>query len=166
VSEDESGSASPPLGQAPNNQPTKSAEPPPRAFRQWLQQGITVGAILGLLGTLIASYFNYLSEYQTKVATQAKEDLLAATQAFTQTSADLSTAITLQADLFHDFEAAVLDQRTDGEPNDLASKNATEVFKAYETASSGLRQNIHVFARKAELYLDWPSDLNRDRITH
>jgi hypothetical protein len=67
--------------------------------------------------------------------------------------------------LFHDFEAAVLDQRTDGEPNDLASKNATEVFKAYETASSGLRQNIHVFARKAELYLDWPSDLNRDRIT-
>jgi hypothetical protein len=118
---------------------------------------------ISFVGTLIGGYFHYLSDYQTKVATQAKEDLLAATQAFTETSGTLSRAIMLQADLFHDFEAAVLDQRPNGEPNDLASKNAAEIFKAYEAEYSGLRQNISLLARKAEIYLDWPSTLDRDR---
>jgi hypothetical protein len=55
------------------------------------------------LGTLIAAYFQYLTAYEDKVATQAKEDLTAATVAFTDTSTALSVPIMLQATLFRDF---------------------------------------------------------------
>ena len=52
---------------------------------------------IGFLGTLIAAYFQYLTAYEDKVATQAKEDLTAATAAFTDTSTALSVPIMLQA---------------------------------------------------------------------
>jgi hypothetical protein len=109
---------------------------------------------LGFFGTLIAAYFQYLSAYQDKVAAQAKEDLAAATSTFTETSNALSTAITLQADLFHNFVRA----KGDNDQSALLSQTANDMYKPYESASDSLRQNINVFARKVEIYLDWPSD--------
>jgi hypothetical protein len=113
---------------------------------------------IGFLGTLIAAYFQYLTAYEDKVATQAKEDLTAATAAFTDTSTALSVPIMLQAALFRDFANA----KGGGDQNALPSKDAEAVYKAYVDANTSLRQNINLLARKMEIYLDWPSDLGRE----
>jgi len=57
----------------------------------------------GLLSTLLVAYFQNLSAYQDKVAAQAKNDIEAATQAFTDTSNALSTALALQQRLTTNF---------------------------------------------------------------
>ena len=62
-------------------------------------------SILSVLGTLVVAYFQDLSAYQNKVAEQAKDDMTAATNSFTQASSTLSKAVTLQALLFYDFFA-------------------------------------------------------------
>ena len=122
-------------------------------------KGLTfLGAAGTLIGTLIAAYFQSASAYQEKIATQAKEDLAAATTTFTETSNALSSAITLQADLFHNFVSA----KGGSDQSALPNKTASEMYKTYESANAVLRQNINVFARKAEIYLDWPSNLNHD----
>jgi hypothetical protein len=36
------------------------------------------------------------------------------------------------------------------------------MYQTYQSASDLLRQDINVFARKVEIYLDWPSDPNHD----
>jgi hypothetical protein len=113
---------------------------------------------IGFLGTLIAAYFQYLTAYEDKAATQAKEDLTAATVAFTDTSTALSVPIMLQATLFRDFVNA----KGGGDQNALPSKDAEAVYKAYVDANTSLRQNINLLARKMEIYLDWPSDLGRE----
>jgi hypothetical protein len=64
-------------------------------------------AVVSLIGTMIGAYFQYLSNYQDKVSAQAKDDMAAATAAFTETSNTLSIAITLQELLFYDFAHAV-----------------------------------------------------------
>ena len=118
-------------------------------------------AILSLLGTLIGAYFQNLSAYEGKVATQAKDDLLAATEAFTEASVTLSTPLSLQERLVFGYFDAV-DQRVDGDPNAYVTKNARALSVPYESAYTGLRQNIDLLARKAEIYLDWPSNLSHD----
>jgi len=161
MSTDITGSAAP-----PSNGPGKPGLL--EKIRRWLiatetefsfVKGLT---FLGFAGTLIAAYFQYLSDYQAKVATQAKEDLAAATSAFTETSNALSIPITLQAALFYDFVRATK-PNGDSDANGLPSKNAADMYNAYENANAALRQNINVFARKVEIYLDWPSDPKRDR---
>ena len=121
-------------------------------------KGVT---ILSIIGTLIGAYFQNLSAYDNKVATQAKEDLVAATEAFTETSSALSRAITLQGLLFYDFTRAA-QLKASGDDNGLMSKNARELYKSYEDASSALRENINMLARKMEIYLDWASDPSHD----
>jgi len=117
--------------------------------------------IVSVLGTLIVGYFQYLSAYEDKVSTQAKEDMAAATTAFTETSNALSTAIILQGQLFYDFtRAAKLNAA--GDANALTSRNAHDTYKPYEDASNSLREDINLIARKMELYLDWPSDPAHD----
>jgi hypothetical protein len=122
-------------------------------------KGLTfLGAVGTLVGTLIAAFFQSASAYQEKIATQAKEDLAAATTTFTETSNALSSAITLQADLFHNFK----DAKGGSDQSALPNKTASEMFKTYESANALLRQKINVFARRAEIYLDWPSNPNHD----
>jgi hypothetical protein len=120
--------------------------------------------IVSIVGTLIAAYFQNLSSYQDKVATQAKDDLAAATQAFTEASTTLSTAIVLQGQLFYDFVHAHR-RNAVADPNALTSKHATELYKSYEDAVAGLRQSTDLLGRKMEIYLDWPSDPNHDPAT-
>jgi len=117
--------------------------------------------VISVLGTLIAGYFQYLSSYEDKVSTQAKEDMAAATTAFTDTSSALATAITLQGQLFYDFSRAAM-LNAAGDTNALTSRDAHDTYKPYEDASDSLRENINLIARKMELYLDWPSDPAHD----
>jgi hypothetical protein len=121
-------------------------------------KGIT---LLSIIGTLIGAYFQNLSAYEDKVTTQAKEDMTAATEAFTDASTALSTAITLQGLLFYDFtRAAKLNAVSDD--NGLMSKNARELYKPYEEAAATLHESVNMLARRMEIYLDWPSDPSHD----
>jgi hypothetical protein len=121
-------------------------------------------AIISVFGTLIGAYFQYLSSYQDKVSTLAQADMTAATTAFTDTSNTLAQAITLQDLLFYDFiHANKLNAGGDG--NALTSKNARDLDKPYEDTASSLHENINLIARKMEIYVDWPSNLDRDPAT-
>ena len=118
-------------------------------------------AVVSVVGTLIGGYFQYLSSYQDKVSAQAKDDMTAATAAFTETSATLSTAITLQAMLFYDFiHAAKLNVGGDG--NAMTRRDAQQLSKPYEDAAAALSENINLIARKMEIYIDWASNVDRD----
>jgi hypothetical protein len=121
-------------------------------------------SILSVLGTLIVAYFQDLSAYQDKVSAQAKEDLTAATDTFTQTSNTLSAAVTLQSLLFYDFFHAV-DLKVGDDKNALTSKNAQDLYKPYEDAAAALHENVDVVARQVEINLDWASDVGRDPAT-
>jgi hypothetical protein len=116
---------------------------------------------VGLLSTLIVAYFQYLSAYHDKVTAMAKDDMTFATDTFTQTSNALSTAIILEDQLFYNFKhAAAL--KASGDANALTSKEAHDLYTAYESAATALRQNGNLLARKVEIYLDWASDPNHD----
>jgi hypothetical protein len=117
-------------------------------------------AFLGFFGTLIAAYFQYtLSAYQDKISTQAKEDLAAATAVFTDASSALSVPINLQRLLVYNFiHARKLNAITD--QNALTSRNASDIYKLYDDSYTAMLENINLLARKAEIYLDWPSDPN------
>jgi hypothetical protein len=121
-------------------------------------------ALVSLLGTLIGAYFQYLSSYQDKVSALAQADMTAATETFTDTSNTLAQAITLQDLLFYDFIHANK-LNAGGDDNALTSKHARDLDKPYEDTASSLHENINLIARKVEIYIDWPSNPNRDPAT-
>ncbi|HEX3935932.1 MAG TPA: hypothetical protein VHX43_00360 [Xanthobacteraceae bacterium] len=118
-------------------------------------------SILSVLGTLVVAYFQDLSAYQNKVAEQAKDDMTAATNSFTQASSTLSKAVTLQALLFYNFERAAA-LKVGDDKNALTSKNAQDIYKAYEDTAADLNENVNLLARQVEINLDWASDVERD----
>jgi hypothetical protein len=115
----------------------------------------------GLISTLVVAYFQNLSTYHDKVATMAKQDMAAATEAFTDASTALSVALSLQQRLISDFYAAV---PGDTYKNDAAylTKDARATYKDYADMYSKLHQNYNLLARKTEIYLDWASNAHRD----
>jgi len=119
--------------------------------------------IAGLLGTLLVAYFQNISAYEAKVAAQAKDDMSAAAQAFAEASTALSTALSLQQRLINVFYSAV--------PNDIykddnayLTKSARSMYKDYMETYASFHENYNLLARKAEIYLDWPSDKNHDAV--
>lgn len=117
--------------------------------------------VITLIGSLLVGYFQYLNAYQDKVSAQAKEDMTTATSTFTDIANAFSEAQTLQQILFFDFSAA-LEDNSDADAKALPTKDAQGIYPAYERARNLLRQNSELLARKAEIYIDWASDFNRD----
>jgi hypothetical protein len=121
---------------------------------------------VGFLGTLMVGYFQYLSNYQDKVAALAQQDMTAATDAFKEASNALSVAISLQNLLFYDFVNAA--RPNTGNANAAAaaaavtSKNAHDIAQPYEDAYTALHKDIGLLAEKMQIYLDWPSDPGHD----
>lgn len=113
----------------------------------------------GLVAAALLAYFQYLSTYEAKVRDISKDDLAAATSVFIELSNKLASAMTLQQMLYFTFAG------TDGKkPEDvsLLIRSAPELYKSYSAARTELRQNISVYARRAEIFIDWPSDLDRN----
>jgi hypothetical protein len=123
--------------------------------------GITMVGVLGLSTTLIIAYFQNLSAYQDKVTTQAKDDMTAATQVFAEASTALSSALSLQQRLVKDFYDALPNDANNDEKA-YPTKDARAVYKDYLDAYTSLHRNYDLLARKTEIYLDWPSDLDHD----
>lgn len=147
--------------QAPN-------EPAPRAglwqrIVSWDREfSIAKGlAVVTLLTSVFGGYFQYLNAYQEKVSTQARDDMSAATATFMEISNALSEMQSQQQLLYSDFMRSLRD-KTDASDQSLNARNAKDVSDAYEKARIALSENINVLARKAQIYVDWPSDIGRD----
>jgi len=158
--------AAPPGDVAP---PVDTAAKPAsrRSFTQWalatesgfsFVKGLT---FVSFAGTLIAAYFQYLSSYQDKVAAEAKDDLAAATSAFTETSTALSVPLSLQERLVFSFRDAV-NEKVDTDDDAYVTKSARATYAGYDDAYTALRENVDLLARKMEIYIDWASDFGHD----
>jgi len=161
---------SPPSNPPPQPGASPPSGPPPGAgfwqsVKSRLIQQLSGITIIGVLGTLIVGYFQNQSAYENKVAALAKDDMTAATQTFAEASIALSSAMSLQQRLTNYFYAAV--------PNDVfknedayPTAGARAMYKDYVDTYTSLHQNYNLLARKAEIYLDWPSDPSHDAATN
>lgn len=111
-----------------------------------------------LLTGLVGGYFQYMSSYDQKMGEQAKADMDMATKTFIEISNAFAEVQTLQEGLLPE---------QGGKPQ-LAAAFMQVDAKAlapgadYWKARTSLRQNGAIFGRKAEIYIDWPSDLGRN----
>jgi len=117
-----------------------------------------------LLTGFFGGYFQYLNSYEDKVSTLAKADMQSATSTFVEISNAFAEAEMLQQLIFFDF-AAALDAGPDAGEKGMVTQAGNDVFPSYVKARTALRQNSSVFAHKAEIYIDWASDLGRDPST-
>ena len=118
-------------------------------------------SIVGLIGTVVGSYFQYVSWREEQNIAHYKEDFAAATAAFADTSRTLSIAINLQQIVYFTFKDAVK-ANVDTNDNAFLTKTTRETYKGYADARNSLREDIDALARKMEIYLDWPSDRSRE----
>jgi hypothetical protein len=120
-------------------------------------KGLTIFTLLtGFLG----GSFQYLSAYDEKVSAQAKIDMTDATSTFVDISNAFAEAQTLQNLVYFNF-ADWLGPSDNGE-KEMLSKAAHDAFPDYIKARTSLREKSNIFAHKAEIYIDWASDLGRD----
>ncbi len=110
-----------------------------------------IGALVGLL--------QYVSAYHDSVAKLAKDDLDAATSALTEAVSGLSNPLSLQQRLIWNYSFA---KKNNTEQDDEAyeTKSARSMSKSYEDSVTTLSAGINLLARKMEIYLDLPGDLN------
>jgi hypothetical protein len=90
-----------------------------------------------------------------------KRNFAAATAVFSDVASTLSTAVNLQQILYFTFRDAV-DPSVDKNDDAFQTKTARDTYKSYVDARNALRERIDALARKMEIYIDWPSDRNRD----
>jgi hypothetical protein len=117
--------------------------------------------IVTLLTGFFGGYFQYLNSYEEKVGEQAKADMAAATSTFIEISNAFAEVQMLQESILADSADAQV-AKSDPAVMRVDSKVSSDLLSDYAKARALLRQNGLVFARKAEIYIDWPSDLSRD----
>ena len=115
---------------------SKGASAPSGFFK-----GVSFVGLLGVLGTLIAAYFQNLSAYQDKVTALAKDDMAAAAKAFTDASTELSGPLSLQERLILGYFAAV-DQKADTDDTAYVTKSTRAINGPYEDAYTTLHISI------------------------
>jgi hypothetical protein len=120
-----------------------------------------LGLVGGVIGTAVGSYFQYVSWREEQNIARYKEDFAAATAVFGDVASTLSTAVNLQQILYFTFRDAV-DAGVDKDDDAFQTKAARDTYKSYVDARNMLRERIDALARKTEIYVDWPSDRNRD----
>lgn len=118
-------------------------------------------SIVTLLSSAAVGYFQYLNTYQDKVSNQAKEDMKLATQTFEEISTAFADTLALQSLLYSNYASAIR-SKSDGKATALSTRNAADASKLYEKAQTDLREKIDMLAQKAQVYIDWASDIDRD----
>lgn len=120
-------------------------------------KGLTAVTLLtGFLG----GYFQYLNSYEQKVGEQAKADMQKATDTFIEISNAFAEVQMLQESMLPEQFGSLKAQAS---PAFIPIDAKTlEPFSDYWKARTSLRRNGAIFARKAEIYIDWPSDMGRD----
>jgi len=145
---------------------TAQVAPPQGLWARFLDWNQRLSVVKSLTFVTIATgflggYFQYLSAYEAKVSALAEADVRAATETFVDISNAYAEAQMLQELIFYNFAGAV---ETGADPGDkaLTTKAGNENFAPYTKARMALRQNSSIYAHKAEIYIDWASDLGRD----
>src|ERR1700759_3087404 len=117
-------------------------------------------AFVGVIGTIIGSYFQYTSWREEKILTRHQAELGTAITADNEVILALSSVMNLQSMLLFSFKNA------EGyEPGSISaqmssyiSNNAKGLQKRYFEARTNLRQNIDALADKAALFIDRPAE--------
>ncbi len=117
--------------------------------------------IVTLLTGFFGGYFQYLNSYEEKVGEQAKADMAAATSTFIEISNAFAEVQMLQESILADVADAQT-SKIDPAVVRVDAKATSDLLSDYAKARTLLRQSGLIFARKAEIYIDWPSDLGRD----
>jgi hypothetical protein len=117
--------------------------------------------VITVIGSALTGHFQYLSAYQDKVNTIATQQIAAAETIFTEVSTTFSKAIILQQTLYFDYQDAIKFGTLKNETA-LETKNARAIYQEYYSLRTKLRESIDLLARKMEIDLDWPSDIERD----
>jgi hypothetical protein len=129
-------------------------------FDSWLHSAASL-SIVTLLAGWVGTYIQYLNAYEQKVSTQAQADMQDATKAFVDISDAYAEAQMQQQVLYFNFSATE-DDTADAGNKALTTAAAKDVYPAYVKSRDALRQNSNIVARKAELYIDWAANLERD----
>ncbi|MBR0859563.1 hypothetical protein [Bradyrhizobium liaoningense] len=113
-----------------------------------------------LLTGLVGGYFQYISSYDQKMSEQAKTDMDLAAKTFMDISDAFAEVQTQQETMLRDeFDSLKVQSSPAFIPVD---SKTLEPYDDYRKARIVLRRNGAIFARKAEIYIDWPSDMGRD----
>lgn len=148
--------------------PRKPAAPPPSAspflerMRRWDGE-FSVFKSLGLVtlaASLAGGYLQYLNTYEQKVAELAQADMSAATATFLEISDAYGNIQMLQQLIYFNYVAS--NATSDAGNKAMTTKAAQDAYQSYVNARDALRKNSNIYVRKAELYIDWPSNLGRD----
>lgn len=143
-------------------QPTADAPGVWQRIQSWdsrlsVTKGLTA---VTLLTGLVGGYFQYMNSYDQKMGEQAKADMDMATRTFLEISDAFAEVQTQQETMLPEQFGSLKAQAT---PAFIPVDTKTlETFSDYWKARTTLRRNGVIFARKAEIYIDWPSDLGRD----
>jgi hypothetical protein len=129
-------------------------------FDSWLHSAASL-SIVTLLAGWVGTYIQYLNAYEQKVSTQAQADMQDATKTFVDISDAYAEAQMQQQVLYFNFSATE-DDTADAGNKALTTAAAKDVYPAYVKSRDALRQNSNIVARKAELYIDWAANLERD----
>lgn len=117
--------------------------------------------VLTAIGSLFATHFQYVADYQAKVNEIGEIQMKSAETTFTEVATTFATAVTLQQILFFSYRDAIkANKETDDKS--LEFKNARAVYEKYAELHTSLLENIDLLARRVEMNLDWASNTNRD----
>jgi hypothetical protein len=129
-------------------------------FDSWIHSAASL-SIVTLLAGWLGTYIQYLNAYEQKVGETAQADMKAASEAFIEISNAYAEAQMLQQQVYFNYSATANDAGDAGNKA-MVAKAAQDAYPDYLKARNGLRKNSSIYVRKAELYIDWPSNLGRD----
>jgi hypothetical protein len=129
-------------------------------FDSWLHSAASLSIVTVLAGWF-GTYIQYLNAYEQKVSETAQADMKAATDAFVEISNAYAEAQLLQQLIYFNYSAAAGDTGDAGNKA-MVTAAGQDAYGDYLKARNGLRKNSSIYVRKAELYIDWPSNLGRD----
>jgi hypothetical protein len=127
-------------------------------FDSWLHSAASL-SIVTLLAGWVGTYIQYLSSYEQKVSETAQADMKDATATFVEISDAYAEAQLLQQLIYYNYAAS---GTSDPGNKAMVTKAGQGAYANYVTARDALRKNTSIYVRKAELYIDWPSNLGRD----
>jgi hypothetical protein len=127
-------------------------------FDSWLHSAASL-SVVTLLAGWFGTYIQYLNSYEQKVSETARADMKDATATFEEISNAYAEVQMQQQLVYFNFVAANTAEATN---KAMTTKAGQDAYPTYISERNALRKNSGIYVRKAELYIDWASNLDRD----
>jgi hypothetical protein len=147
-----------PSGQT-GTSPTPSVLKRILGFDSWIHSAASL-SVVTLIAGWFGTYIQYLNAYEQKVSETAQADMKDATAAFVEISDAYAEVQMLQQLIYYNYVAAA--GTSDAGTRAMTTKAGQDSHQSYANARNALRKNTNIYVRKAELYVDWASNLDRD----